>query len=272
MRIILAVLVGLMLTACAPPKADVRRDARTAAIQIQKLSYRHGDTVMQGYLAFDPAQKFPRPGVLVIHEWYGLNDYAQRRARELAALGYVALAADMYGDGKVAADRKEAGALAGALRQDRALMRARARAGLAALRALPQTDPQRLGAMGYCFGGGVALELARSGADLRGVISFHGNLDTPNPTDANNIRGSVLVLHGAADPHVSPEQVAAFEKEMSVAGVDWEMVSYGGAVHAFTNPESGGNPATGAAYDAKADRRSWDAMRRFFDEILGTNK
>jgi dienelactone hydrolase len=130
-------------------------------------------------------------------------------------------------------------------------------------------DGKRLAAIGYCFGGTTVLELARSGAEVRGVVSFHGGLDTPNPGDAKNIKGAVLALHGADDPHVPPRQVAAFEEEMRSAGVDWQMIVYGGAVHGFTNPANGSNPSTGVAYDEKADRRSWEAMRSFFTEIFG---
>jgi len=186
----------------------------------------------------------------------------------LAQLGYVAFAVDMYGNGVTAKDATEAGKLATALRNDRPLMRARAQAALETLRKNPQCDPRRVAAIGYCFGGGVALELARSGADIAGVASFHGNLDTPNPDDAKNIRAKVLVLHGADDPYVNTAQVAIFQQEMRQAKVDWQMIFYGGAVHSFTNPASGDDPSKGVAYNAAADRRSWQAMKDFFDEIF----
>jgi len=239
-----------------------------AAIRTEKVEYRHGGVVFEGYLAYDDAVQGKRPGVLVVHEWYGLNDYAKGRARQLAELGYVALAADMYGGGKVATTADEAGALAGALRKDRPLLRTRAAAALDALGKSPLVDPARLAAIGYCFGGGTVLELARSGAELQGVVSFHGNLDTPDPADARNIKCKVLVCHGANDPLVTPEQVLAFQKEMRDAGVDWQMNLYGGAVHSFTNPASGSDPSKGVAYNAEADRRSWEAMKSFFGEIL----
>ena len=239
-----------------------------AAIRTEVVKYKAGETEFVGYLAYDDAVEGKRPGVLVVHEWYGLNDYAKRRANMLAQIGYVALAADLYGEGRVAASREEAGALATALRKDRPLMRARANAALEALRKQPLADPQRLAAMGYCFGGGVVLELARSGADVRGVVSFHGNLDTPNAADAKNIKAKVLVLHGADDPHVPASQVAAFMDEMRKAGVDWQVSFYGGAVHAFTNPASGNDPKAGAAYNAEADKRSWETMKLFFAEIF----
>ena len=255
---------------CLVPALTVLAAALTASgeVRTETVKYKLGDTTMIGYMAWDDAVQGRRPGVLVVHEWYGLNDYAKSRARQLAQLGYVALAVDMYGDGVVAKDAAEAGKLATALRNDRPLMRARAQAALETLRKNPACDPRRVAAIGYCFGGGVVLELARSGADIAGVASFHGNLDTPNADDAKNIRAKVLVLHGADDPHVNAAQVAAFQQEMRDAKVDWQMIFYGGAVHSFTNPASGDDPSRGVAYNAAADRRSWDAMKKFFDEIF----
>jgi dienelactone hydrolase len=239
-----------------------------AEVRTETVPYKLGDVKTVGYVAWDDSISGKRPGVLVVHEWYGLNDYAKSRARQLAQLGYVAFAADMYGDGLSTTDRAEAGKLATALRSDRPMMRARAQAALETLRKNPLCDPRRIAAIGYCFGGGVALELARSGADVAGVVSFHGNLDTPNPDDAKNIKSKVLVLHGADDPNVNAAQVANFQQEMRQAKVDWQMVYYGGAVHSFTNPASGDDPSKGVAYNAAADRRSWQAMRDFFDEIF----
>ena len=181
----------------------------------------------------------------------------------------MAFGADIYGKGIRPATPEAAGREAGKYRSDRKLLRARAQAGLAELRRQPLVDPGRLAAIGYCFGGTTVLELARSGADLLGVVSFHGGLDTPTPEDAKNIRAKVLALHGADDPHVPPQQVAAFQDEMRKGGVDWQMVIYGGAVHSFTNPDSGNDPSKGVAYNEKADRRSWEAMRVFFAEIFG---
>ena len=239
-----------------------------AAVRTQTVEYRQGDTVLRGHLAWDDALAGPRPGVLVVHEWYGLNDFARQRAEELARLGYVALAADMYGGGRVAADAKEAASLSGALKQDRPLLRARAAATLAALQERPEVDRRRTAAIGYCFGGTTVLELARAGADLAGAVSFHGNLDTPLPATAGAIKARLLVLHGAADPYVPPAQVEAFGQEMDAAGADWQMVSYGHAVHSFTNPAAGDDPARGAAYDARAAARSWATMLAFFGEVL----
>lgn len=239
-----------------------------AVIKQEPLTYQHGGVTFRGVLVYDDAQKGKRPGVMVVPEWMGLVPLTRQKAEEVAKLGYVALAVDMYGEGKVAANAQEASQLAGALRQDRPLMRARAQAAFEALRRHARVDGDRLAVMGYCFGGGVALELARHGAPLRGTVSFHGNLDTPNPADARNIKGQVLVLHGADDPLVPAEQVAAFQSEMRNAKVDWQMNSYGGAVHSFTNPQAGNAPSKGVAYNEKADKRSWEALKSFLARIF----
>lgn len=239
------------------------------AVRTEAVNYKQGDTKLVGYLAYDDTLKGARPAVLVIHEWWGLNDYAKRRTEQLASLGYIAFAADIYGNGIVARDPQEAGALAGKFRGgDRKLLRERAIAALQVLRVHPLADKQRMAAIGYCFGGTTVLELARSGAALAGVVSFHGGLDTPNPDDARNIKAMVLVLHGADDPNVPAPQVLAFQEEMRKAKVDWQMVSYGGAVHSFTNPASGSDPSRGVAYNEQADKRSWEHMKVFFAEIF----
>ncbi len=233
------------------------------------IEYKDGSAVLEGYLAYDDSLPSPRPGVLVVHEWTGLGDYVKGRAEQLAKLGYVAFAVDIYGRGIRPQTAEEAAAQAGIYRADRPLMRRRITAGLDWLKQNKLVDPGRIAAIGYCFGGGVVLELARSGAAVAGVVSFHGNLDTPHPEDAGNIKAKVLVLHGADDPYVGPEKVTAFENEMREAGVDWQLNMYGGAVHSFTNPASGNDPSKGAAYNAVADRRSWEAMKQFFEEIFG---
>lgn len=232
------------------------------------VSYRQGDRLFEGLLVFDDAYKGKRPAVMVVHEWWGLNDYPKKRAEALAKLGYVAFAADMYGKGVVAATPAEAGKLAGALRRDRALMRERAQTAWNVLAARPEVDSARMAAMGYCFGGGVALELARSGADMAGVVSFHGSLDTPDPA-SSRIKGKVLVLHGADDKAVTMQDVLAFQDEMRQGRVNYQINVYGGAVHAFSNPAAGNDPSKGVAYDAQADRRSWDALLLFLREIFG---
>ena len=242
--------------------------AASAAVQTKAVEYKQGDTVLEGYLAWDDAIQGQRPGVLVVHEWTGLGEYVEARARKLAEMGYVAFAIDMYGKGIRPKTPGEAAAQVGIYKKDRPLMRARALAGLDVLRTNPMCDPKRVAAIGYCFGGTCVLELARSGADIAGVVSFHGGLDTPTPADAKHIKCKVLVLHGGDDPHVPRKDVEAFEDEMRAGGVDWQLVVYGGAVHAFTNPASGNDKSRGAAYDARADRRSWEAMKVFFAETL----
>ncbi|MGB8658591.1 MAG: dienelactone hydrolase family protein [Candidatus Zixiibacteriota bacterium] len=240
-----------------------------AGLHKEVLEYKHGDVVLEGYLVYDDSIKGSRPGILVVHDWMGLGPYAKRRADQLASLGYVAFAIDMYGKGIRPKNSQEAAAQAAIYRQDRQLMRSRAKAGLDVLMKQPLVDGKRVAAIGYCFGGGTALELARSGVDIAGVVSFHGNLDTPHPEDAKNIKAKVLVLHGANDPFVPQKDITAFEDEMRQAGVDWQLVIYGGAVHGFTNPDSGNDPSTGLAYNEKADKRSWEAMRSFFGELFG---
>jgi dienelactone hydrolase len=239
-----------------------------AEIKTELIDYRDGDVVLQGYLAYDDAQTGSRPGILIVHQWMGLTDYEKMRARQLAELGYVAFAADIYGKNVRPQNMEEAAEQAGKYRSNRQLLRERAAAGLNWLRQHELTDSTRVAAIGYCFGGGTVLELARSGAHVNGVVSFHGNLDTPDPEDARQIIGKVLVCHGAEDPHVTIENVDAFQREMDDAGVDWYMISYGGAVHGFTQPGAGDDPSRGVAYNAAADRRSWRAMRNFFDEIF----
>jgi dienelactone hydrolase len=237
-------------------------------VRTQTVEYKQGDAVLEGYLAWDDVVQGRRPGVLVVPEWTGLGEYAQMRARKLAAMGYVAFAADIYGKGVRPKTFQEAATQAGIYKNNRPLMRARTLAGLEVLRGNPTCDPKRVAAIGYCFGGTCVLELARSGADMSGVVSFHGGLDTPTPADAKKIRCKVLVLHGGDDPHVPRKDLEAFEDEMRAGGVDWQLVTYGGAGHGFTNPASGNDKSKGVAYNAETDRRSWEAMKAFFAEIF----
>jgi dienelactone hydrolase len=239
-----------------------------AAIRAETVEYKHGDVVLQGYLAYDDSVVGKRPGVLVVHEWWGINPYIKRRVEQLAKLGYVAFAADIYGKGMRASTPEEAGKLAGIYRTDRKLLRERATASLEVLTKHELTDMQKIAAIGYCFGGTTVLELARSGSGIAGAVSFHGGLDTPTPEEGKKIKAKVLALHGADDPFVPSEQVAAFQDEMRKGGVDWQMVFYGGALHSFTNPDVDSYNLKGAAYNKKADERSWNAMKVFFAEIF----
>lgn len=237
-------------------------------MKTETVEYRDGDVTLRGYVAFDDQKAGKRPGVLVMPEAFGLGPQAKNRAEMLAALGYVALAGDPYGDGLVLADLQEAVKRATALFADPAKTRQRARAALDKLASLPQVDPNRLAAIGYCMGGTFSLELARDGTPLKGVVSFHGGLATQRPGAAGQVKARILVCTGADDPFVPAAQVNAFEEEMTKSGADWQVVSYGGTVHSFTNPEAGkiGNPAL--AYNKLSDERSWKAMKSFFEEIF----
>jgi dienelactone hydrolase len=240
----------------------------SAALKSQTIIYKHGGANLEGYLVYDDAIQGKRPGVVVVHEWWGHNDYVNKRADQLASLGYVAFALDMYGKGQVTDDFKKAAEISGVFKSDRNLMRARANAGLKVLLKNDFVDDKRIAAMGYCFGGTVALEMARAGMDLKGVVSFHGGLDTPDPSDAKKIKGKVLVLTGGDDYYVPAAQVAAFEDEMKKANVDWQVNVYSHAVHGFTNAANRTDNSKGLAYNAEADARSWEAMKAFFIEIF----
>lgn len=233
----------------------------------ESFDYRDGGTPFRGYLA-RPDAPGQRPGILVVHDAPGLGDYIRRRTDMLAALGFVALAADLYGSGKLASGAETAIAWMQALQADPDLHRRRLATSLDALASLPFVDPTKIAAIGYCAGGQGVLELARSGAAIAGVVSFHGLLDTPRPAEPGAIGCRVLACTGAADPLVPPEQVAAFEREMARAGADWQLVTYGGAQHAFTNPAADAVGYPGLAYDERADRRSWRAMQAFLAEIF----
>jgi dienelactone hydrolase len=231
-----------------------------AAIVTHTVEYSHDGVMLEGYLAYDDSRSDLRPGILVVHQWKGLSENERMRARMLAELGYVAFAADVYGQGVRPETTEAAGREAGKYYGDRQLWRARLAAALAQLKADPHVDAAHVAAIGYCFGGGGVLELARSGARVNGVVSFHGSLDTPDPADARNITAKVLVCHGASDDYVTHDKVLAFLDEMDAAGVDYQFNVYHGAEHGFTQQ--------GPAYQADADRRSWRDMQNFFDEIF----
>ncbi len=237
-------------------------------MQTLDLDYAADGATLRGFLAFEEGAR-PRPGVLVFHEGLGLGDFAMEKARQLASSGYVALAADMFGWRQQARNLQEVATLVGGLRAEPERLRARGLAALSTLAGLPQVDRGRLAAIGFCFGGSVVLELARSGADLKAVVSFHGVLATKLPAVQGQVKASVLVLTGADDPLAPPDQVAAFEAEMRAAKVaDWQVVSYGNTLHGFANPAADRSMMRTALYHAQSDRRSWLAMKSFLDEML----
>jgi dienelactone hydrolase len=235
----------------------------------EHIAYTDGEVTLRGFVAFEEQTSSKRPGILVMPEAFGLGVHAKQRAERLAALGYIALAGDPYGNGRETQDLQEAIQWATNLRADPAQFRQRARVALETLAALPQVDADRLAAIGYCMGGTFALELARAGAPLKGVVSFHGGLETHRPAVAGHVHAKILVCHGADDPFVPPAHVQAFAAEMTKAGVDWQLISYGGTVHSFTNPTAASMGTPGLAYNKHADERSWKALHMFFDEIFG---
>ncbi|WP_163097872.1 dienelactone hydrolase family protein [Acidithiobacillus ferrianus] len=237
------------------------------SIEESVLEYQDGDDTLLGYLVRPSFTSVVRPAVLVVPEWWGLNTYAKHRARQLAESGYVALAADMYGNGAVTENPEVAASRAQQFRTG-AVARARIRAAFDALQAQPEVDRDRVGAVGFCFGGSVVLELARSGAPVRSVTCFHGSLSTPLPAQRGIITSSVLVLHGADDSFISNEEVIAFGEEMRAAKADWQLLSLGGAVHSFSNPEADQAGITGIAFHPASARRAWRIFESFLQETL----
>ena len=237
-------------------------------MKTESIEYQDGAVTLRGFLAYDDKKTGKRPGILVMPEAFGLGTHAKERAERLASLGYVALAGDPYGNGVEYNDLQEAIKHVGALREDPAKFRQRGRVALDKLASLPQVDPNRLAAIGYCMGGTFALELARDGASLKGIVSFHGGLETQRPAASGQVKAKILVCTGADDPFIPVAQVNALADEMTKAGVDWQIISYGGAVHSFTNPDAGKVGMPGIAYNKSADERSWKAMMAFFDEIF----
>jgi len=238
-------------------------------MRMNDIDYHDDAVICRGVLAYDDTTSSKRPGVLVFHEGLGLGEHIIERARRVAKLGYVALAADMFGNRRQARDPADMRGLVGDLRNEPTKLRARARAALATLGSMPQVDDGRLCAIGFCFGGSVVLELARDGADLKAVVSFHGVLATKAPALPGKVKASVLVLTGANDPLAPPDHVAALENEMRAAGArDWQVVTYGNTQHAFTNPGADGSFLAGTLYNEQSDHRSWAAMTRFLEEII----
>lgn len=256
-------LVGLVLSVAALPLF--------AELQTEVVNYEIDGKSFTGYMAWDDASEEQRPGILVVHEWWGHNDYARKRAEMLAELGYTAFALDMYGSGKVADHPDDAKKFMQAVVSDYAQAEQRFATAMDLLKDHPTVDAEQLAAIGYCFGGGMVLHMARAGMDLEGVVSFHGSLGTEQPAQPGEVKAEVLVFNGAADPFVPAEQVSAFQEEMDAAGVDFRLVNYPGVKHSFTNP---GADAVGEkfdmplAYDEQADKDSWQQMQAFFERIF----
>jgi dienelactone hydrolase len=240
-------------------------------IEVKEVSYSSGGTVMKGYLAYDKNIKGKRPGILVVHEWWGHNEYARKRARMLAEMGYAALAVDMYGDGKQAMHPDDAGKFSSELMKNFDTAKARFWAAMDFLKKQETVAPDEIAAIGYCFGGGVVLNMARQSADLKGVASFHGGFSAVKPAQPGGVKAKILVLHGEDDKFVTAEQIDAFKKEMKDAGADLRFISYPGAMHSFTNPDADTyakrfNLPLG--YNAEADKRSWEELGKFLNQIF----
>ena len=237
------------------------------SIQVQELEYRDGDQVFTAHVAWDEAVSGPRPGVLVSHAWGGRSEFEDRKAELLAELGYVGFALDLYGKGIRGSSPEENSALMTPLLEDRATLQSRMQLALAELRAVSHVDSEKTAAIGFCFGGLCVLDLARAGADVRGVVSFHGLLGLPENLAAAPMSAKALVLHGWQDPMATPDQVLELAKDMDARGADWQLHAYGKAVHAFTNPAAA-DPDNGLQFDALADHRSWDSMQLFLNEVF----
>ena len=242
-----------------------------ADIITKTINYSDGDIKMKGYLAYDDSIKGKRPGVIVVHEWWGHNDYAKKRARMLAGLGYRALALDMYGNGLNASHPEDAGKFSGAVKANMAVAEKRFMAAYNLLQKQDNVVKDKMAAIGYCFGGGIVLEMARRGVDLDAVVSFHGSLGTKEKATKGKVKAKVLVLNGQADPFVKAESISNFKKEMKSAGVSFKFISYPGAKHAFTNPGAdnfGKKFKIPLAYNAEADKKSWAEMKRFLEKTF----
>lgn len=262
--------IGLFLCAAVAAAWLVPAPA-AAAVKTLEVDYKQGDTPLHGFLAWNDAAQGKRPGVLVVHEWWGLNDNTRNKAKHLAESNYVAFAVDLYGNGKVAdpTHPKDAQSFMAEAAKDPAVLRARFNAALDVLKKDPHVDPQKIAAIGYCFGGGVVLNMARAGADLDAVVSFHGALNPTTPAPKGTMKARILVLTGGDDPMAPAAVVDSFKKEMDAAGAHYEVISYPGAKHAFTNPDAGKAGIDALAYDADADKKSWAEMLKLFSSVFG---
>jgi dienelactone hydrolase len=270
-----ATVVGFLISSCGnQPAAEEKKataaDTSAPKIKEEAVSYIGGDSTMNSFISYDQSTDKKRPAVLIIPEWWGLNDYVKGRARQLAALGYIAMAVDLYGYGKTADTPDSAMKLAGPFYKDPHIAKTRFDAALEKIKTYPQTDTKNIAAIGYCFGGAMVLNLARQGEDLKGVVSFHGNL-VGVPADKNLLKAKILVCHGAADQFVKPTEVAMFKKQMDSIGANYTLKIYPGATHAFTNPNAsavGEKFKMPIAYNAAADSASWNEMKTFFETIF----
>ncbi len=270
MKLTSSIVFALLLFACASEKQSEETTPAAKQIQGEEVVYTANGDTLKGYLAFDASVEGKRPGVLVVHEWWGHNEYARQRARMLAELGYTALAVDMYGNGKQASHPEDAGKFANEVMQNLDAAVSRFNAARELLQNHPATDPESIAAIGYCFGGAVVLHMARIGADLDGVVSFHGSLGALHTPEPGAIKAKILVCHGADDPFVPPDQIEAFKKEMEAAGADYTFIAYEGAKHSFTNPDAdkfGAQFNLPLAYNQAADEKSWQDMQDFFNKI-----
>jgi len=267
-KLFLSTFLMMLLVACG---SNSTSEETTGGVKGEEVDYSANSVILKGYLAYDGSVEGERPGVLVVHEWWGHNEYARKRADMLAELGYTALAVDMYGEGKQAEHPDKAGEFSSQVMQNIDTAKDRFMSAMKLLKGHTTVNPEKIAAIGYCFGGGVVLHMARMGVDLDGVVSFHGSLATEHPAQPGEVEASVLVCHGAEDQFVTPEQVEAFKQEMENAGVDYKFITYEGATHSFTNPnadkyaEEFGIPV---GYNEQADKKSWADMQQFFDRIF----
>jgi dienelactone hydrolase len=259
------ILVSLLLISC------MEKQKEKIGLVEKEVEYSADGTNLKGYLVYNGDIEGKRPGVLVVHEWWGQNEYARKRARMLADLGYTALALDMYGDGKLATHPDDAGKFAMEVSKNIETAKARFMAAYNLLKAQETTDPNNIAAIGYCFGGGIVLNMARMGTDLKAVVSFHGSLQPISPAEPDNVKGFILVCNGADDPFTTQEQIDAFKTEMNDAGVQYKFINYEGAKHSFTNPDAdnlGAKFNLPLAYNEKADKESWEEMKSVFKKVF----
>ena len=254
-------LLMYMMLAVVPPLVQ-------AEVQSRVVPYSYGETSFEGYVAWDDSVKGKRPGILVVHEWWGHNEYARSRAEQLATLGYVAFAVDMYGKGKVTTHPEKASEWAKLTTDNIGEWFGRAEAGLKLLQNDPNVDPTRLAAIGYCFGGATVMQLVYGGAPVKGVVSFHGSLPLPPPAKIIPHSAKVFIAHGASDPFLTADHIGQFKTALDKAEIDWQMVWYSGAQHSFTNPSADQYGLKGAKYHRESDQRSWMHMKQFFDQLF----